>query len=91
MKDSKMTFPSILSAIKKTLVKYMHMAPIAQNEIWDHNWNPGEIHFALTWILMAQSDPNFVHTMTAQMSWHAHDCDLIRSYFVWKNNMFVCF
>ena len=40
-----------------------------------HDWNLEKILFAL--ILIIQSGHYFAHVMTAQLSWHVQNCDLI--------------
>ena len=50
--------------------------PFSKN-LWAHRWNLVKSLSNLTLILMIQSDHNFAHTMTAELSWHVQNCDLI--------------
>ena len=53
------------------------------------NWNLIKILFALILIPITQSGHNFAHVMTAKLSWHAQNCDLIKSlFFTQKPNAF---
>ena len=51
------------------------------NALWVHKWNLVKIIFNCFMILMIQSDCNFAHVTTAQLSWHVQNCDLIWSLF----------
>ena len=48
---------------------------------WAHNWIIVKIRFALSLILMIQSGHNFAHVMTALLSWHVQNCDLMKPWF----------
>ena len=47
--------------------------------LWVHNPNQVKINPALTRNIMIPSGENFAHVMTAQLSWHVQNYDLIRS------------
>ena len=44
-----------------------------------HNPNLANMFVALTWQIMIQSSHNFAHAMTAELSWHVQNFDLIGS------------
>ena len=46
--------------------------------LWAHNSNLVKI-YALTWKIIIQSGHNFTHFMTAELSWHVQNYDLIGS------------
>ena len=45
-----------------------------------HHPNLVKVHFVLMWKICSRSGHNFAHFMTAQLSWHVHNYDLIRSW-----------
>ena len=47
--------------------------------LWAHNRNLVKIHFALISILMVHSCHRFAYAMTALLSWHVQNCDMIWS------------
>ena len=47
--------------------------------VWAHDPSFAQIHFAFTWMIIIRSGHNFVYAMTAQLSWHMQNCDLIGS------------
>ena len=67
-----------------TLYYKCHLTKVS----WDHNCNLVKILFAQILILMIQSCHNFSHAMTAQLSWHVQNYDMIGSFFVHESHMF---
>ena len=47
--------------------------------LWACDWKLMEIMLDLILILMIQSTDNFAHVMTAELSWHVQNCQLIGS------------
>ena len=45
--------------------------------LWVYNWNIVKIPFVLISLIMIQSGNNFAHAMTAELSWHVQNSDLI--------------
>ena len=45
-------------------------------DVWAHKWNLEDIFFALIFIVIIQSDHNFAHDTTAQLSCHVQNYDL---------------
>ena len=50
-------------------------------DLWAHSWNLRNIYFIYIGILTTQSDHDFAHVTTAQLSWHVQNCDLSWSLF----------
>ena len=46
--------------------------------LWARNWNLVKLFFVLI-LIMIQSCHNFAHVMTAELSWHVQNCDVIWS------------
>ena len=47
--------------------------------LWAHNLNLLNMWVALTWNILMRSGHNFAHAMTAQLSWHVQNYDVIVS------------
>ena len=62
-------------------------------DLWAHNWNLAKNFVIIILIIMLQSSHNFAHAMTAQLSWHVQNCDMIGSLFfcIRATNIFVRF
>ena len=45
---------------------------------WAHDWHLAKIIFAVNIIFIIQPGHKFAHAMTAQLSWHVQNCDLIQ-------------
>ena len=47
------------------------------NAIWADHWNFVKIYLVLSWKIIIESVHNFAHAMTATLSWHVQNYDLI--------------
>ena len=56
-----------------------------RKRFWVHTWNIVNILFIVIFILMIWSGHNFAHVMTAMLSWHVQNWDLIGSLSDTKN------
>ena len=84
-------FPSSLAPLQgmKSFVRPLGIFPgllmgclgnqwsISQTALWAHNPNFLKVHVAVMWKLIIQSGHNFAHAMTAELSWHVQNCDLV--------------
>ena len=67
------TLPQDLNMIVDNSASGIHLA----YGLWAQITNFLKIFVALMWKRMIQSGHNFAHAMTAQLSWHVQNCDLI--------------
>ena len=66
------------NSITITMCVLDHSGTHFTNSIGTHDPNLVKICSLLTWKIITRSIHNFAHAMTAELSWHVQNCELIR-------------